>query len=455
MTPAEILRLFAEESPVRDGKPVDIRVCTDSRSVTPGDCFVALAGEKFDGHDYLEEVAAKGASIAVVHRDAPAPRSLPLIRVDDTVAALQRAAARYRASLKIPIIAVGGSNGKTSTKEQIACVLGAKFQISKTEGNLNNHIGVPLTLLRIGAGTEAAVVELGTNHPGEIELLMKIARPDVSVVTNIGNEHLEFFMDQQGVFQEEGVLVELLPKDGLAVLNADCPYTTRMRQRARSGVVTGGFAEGADIRVSSREDTEAGQFFTIEHAGLNEKFELPVPGAHMASNASLSVAVGAAFEVPLWAMAQRLRGLKIPGGRMRSVTRGGITVIDDSYNANPSSMEAALAYLVSRQGRRIAVLGGMGELGGESERWHVHIGRKAADLGVDMLVAVGLSGQQYARGAYDRVSRVEIYADNATAGEFLKRELRKGDVVLFKASRSAKLEQVVEAVGFGGGSGGH
>jgi len=455
MTPAEILRLFAGESPVRDGKPVTIRVSTDTRSIAAGDCFVAIQGDTFDGHDYVAEAASKGAAIAVVHRDVQAPANLPLIRVDNTVAALQRAAATYRRSIKIPIAAVGGSNGKTSTKEQLACVLGAKYHTAKTEGNLNNHIGVPLTLLRIGAGAEAAVVEIGTNHPGEIEALMRLVEPDLAVVTNIGMEHLEFFVDQEGVFKEEGMLVEMLPAKGLAVLSADDGYTAKMRARARCGVVTGGFAAEADFRVVDREDNDAGQTFTIEHDGQAEKFELPVPGVHMAGNAALAVAVGAAFTIPLWAMAQRLRMLRLPGGRMRVVNRGGIVAVDDTYNANPSSMEAALKYLVSRKGRRIAVLGPMGELGEDGDRWHWLAGRKAAELGVDLLVTVGAAAGGYAQGAYERIGRIETFPDNSSAGEFLRRELRAGDVVLFKASRAARLEKAVELAGFADMRGGH
>ncbi|MBX7158159.1 MAG: UDP-N-acetylmuramoyl-tripeptide--D-alanyl-D-alanine ligase [Verrucomicrobiae bacterium] len=421
-------------------------VNTDSRRVIKGDCFFALKGERYDAHDFIEEVIARGAVTAVVERDVKTLKEFPLIRVDNTVLALQQLASFYRDSLKIPIVAVAGSNGKTSTKELIAAALSSRWNAAKTLGNLNNHLGVPLTLLGIDPEHEAAVVELGTNHPGEIAFLTKLVKPTVGVITNIGLEHLEFFKDEAGVAKEEGALLEGMENQAIAILNADDSWTESLRGRAKGKVLTAGFSESADVRVSKLEQNDKGQSFCVTFQDDEKIFELPLVGRHLAGNAALAIATGLSLDFSLAEMAEGLKRVSLPSGRMKVyVAKGGGKVIDDSYNANPSSMKAALHYLAGLSGRRIAVLGDMGELGEEASQWHRYVGREAAQLPLDLVVAIGREAGNYAQGTAGKI-KVETFVGVEEAVDFLKKNVGSNDVILVKASRSARLERVVEAL---------
>ncbi len=428
------------------------RVSTDTRATQAGDLFFALRGERFDAHDFVGRAAAAGAAGAVVARGVEAPEGFPLIRVADTLRALRSLAAAWRREWTIPVVAVGGSNGKTSTKELVAAVLEASWRAAKTEGNLNNHIGVPLTMLAVEPGHGAAVIEIGTNHPGEVADLAALARPDVAVLTNIGLEHLEFLKDEAGVAREEGALLEALTAEGTAVLNADDPWTGSLRVRARGRVLLAGFAAGADVRVVRREPVAGGQEVVLAHAGGESRLRLPLAGRHMAQNLALAVAAGLALGADPAGMAGPVAAVRLPGGRMRTARREGVTFLDDSYNANPSSMAAALAELGGMAGRKIAVLGTMGELGPEAARWHEETGRVAAAGGADMVVAVGPFAEDYLRGAG---AGARGFGTAAEAAAYLKGELKPGDNVLLKASRSARFEAIAEALGVGAAADGH
>lgn len=426
------------------------RVTTDSRSAGAGDCFFALRGEHFDGHDFVGDAVVAGAAAAVVERGVGCAGGAAIIRVTDALGALQRLATGYRRSLSIPVVAIGGSNGKTSTKELTAAALSAGFRVAKTRGNLNNHIGAPLTLLEIGPEHGAAVIEVGTNHPGEIAALAAIVAPTVAVVTNIGPEHLEFLGDEAGVAREEGSLLDGVGEDGAAVLNADDGWLGELRSRARCRVITGGFGEGADVRVECVGSGEAGQRLRANSGGDVVEFDLPLPGRHMAQNAALALAAGTALGLGLGPMAGMFAGVRLPGGRMRCLAREGVRLIDDSYNANPASMRAALGHLSTYSGRRVAVLGTMGEMGDGAGSWHRDAGAEAKRLGIDRLVAVGPFAGEYRSGAG---GEAEVFADVAGAVAFLRGEVRAGDTVLLKASRSARFERIAEALGFGTASG--
>jgi UDP-N-acetylmuramoyl-tripeptide--D-alanyl-D-alanine ligase len=426
------------------------RVGTDSRDLRAGDVFVALVGERFDGHDFVAEAASRGAAAVVVSRECGA--AVPQIRVADPLAALQRLASEYRATLSIPVIAVAGSNGKTSTKEMCAVVAGVKFVPQRTRGNLNNHIGVPLTLLSIDAEHTAAVVEVGTNHPGEIAELSALVRPTHAVLTNIGAEHLEFLGDEAGVAREEGALLEGLPPEAVAVLNADDAWTPELRTRTRARVLTAGGAESADVRVENWRAAGNGQLFDFVSDGARVPCDLPLPGRHMAGNAALAVAVGRELGVDVAAAAQALHQVTVPGARMRLSRREGITLIDDSYNANPSSMRAALDELALSPGRTIAVLGTMGELGPDAAGWHTAVASHAGARAIDLLVGVGPFADAYAAGAPSIVRRVP---DAAAAVEYLSGVLHAGDTVLLKASRSARFERIAAGLGFDAAGGAH
>jgi len=423
-----------------------LRVWTDSRGVRPGDCFCALRGDRFDGHDFVAAAVSSGAVAVVVERDMAVQGDAAVIRVDDVLGALQRLAGWYRAGLTIPVVAVGGSNGKTSTKELVACALSSGFRVAKTRGNLNNHIGAPLTLLEIGPEHGAAVIEVGTNHPGEIAALAAITAPTVGVITNIGPEHLEFFKDEAGVAKEEGSLLDALGERDLAILNADDRWTSELRSRARCRVITGGTGEAADVRVQSVEATPSGQRLEAKSNGESARFELPLHGDHMVQNAALALATGVGLGLGLGGMARSMAAVSLPAGRMRCLTRCGIRMIDDSYNANPGSMRAALKHLAGFGGRKVAVLGTMGELGPGAAKWHEDMGAHALTIGIDLIVAVGPHAGDYLAGA-DRSG--VAFADAAEAAAFLKGELREGDTVLVKASRSARFEQIAGALGFG------
>lgn len=452
MTTSEIAAACRGEVVSGDRGAVVSRATTDSRSARAGDCFFALRGEHFDGHDFVGAAVAAGAAAVVVQRAIPGTCGAAVIRVADTLAALQGLAARYRATLAIPVVAIGGSNGKTSTKELAAAALASGFRVAKTRGNLNNHIGAPLTLLEIGDEHGAAVIEVGTNHPGEIAALAAIVAPTVAVVTNIGPEHLEFLGDEAGVAQEEGSLLEALGEGHAAVLNADDEWCGELRSRARCRVITAGFSGSADVRIESLASGESGQRLRASAGGESVELDIPLHGRHMAQNAALGLAAGAALGLRLDAMAGTISGVTLPGGRMRCAARDGIRLIDDSYNANPGSMRAALKHLASLGGRRIAVLGTMGEMGAGAGEWHREIGAEARRLGIDRLVAVGPFAEDYRAGAG---GIADVFGDVAGAVAFLGGEVRAGDAVLVKASRAAKFEQIAGALGFGarGGEG--
>ncbi|HEY1790702.1 MAG TPA: UDP-N-acetylmuramoyl-tripeptide--D-alanyl-D-alanine ligase [Verrucomicrobiae bacterium] len=428
-------------------------VCTDSRRAKPGDVFFAIKGENFDGHAFLNDVAEKKATALVVeHKKIPA--KLPgcaVLAVPDTIAALGKFAAAYRRDFSLPIVCVCGSNGKTTTKELIASVLKQKFSTLWSEASFNNNIGVPLTLLRMEKTHEAAVLEAGTNHPGELAPLLEMIRPGLGVLTNVGREHLEFFGDMAGVAREEGQLAELLPKDGTLFVNGDNQWTPEVVRRTRARVVCLGFGEKNDWRAENVRLDKNGVTF-VAAAPVKEfcgEYRLSLLGRHQAQNALFAVALGAQVGM---AAAQIQRGLadcKPAKMRMQYWEAGGIRVLDDAYNANADSMVAALETLrdLPMQGRRVAVLGDMAELGAHSEAAHAEVGRRAAELQVGQLFAVGKMAPIMARAARDAgLSRVIEFENVEAATKAVKSFLKSGDLVLLKASRSSRLERIAETL---------
>jgi UDP-N-acetylmuramoyl-tripeptide--D-alanyl-D-alanine ligase len=428
-------------------------VCTDSRQARAGDLFFAIKGEKFDGHDYLAEVAAKKvAAVVIEHKKMPA--ILPecgVLAVDDVRAALGKLAAAYRRGFDLPVIAVAGSNGKTTTKELLASVLRQKFSTLWSEASFNNDIGVPLTLLRLEKGHQAAVLEAGTNHPGELAPLVKMIDPKYGVITSIGREHLEFFGDVAGVAQEEGWLAELLPAEGKLFLSGDNEWAGLIAARAKARVVRVGFGENNDWRaVKTRLDKNGTTFQVIApDQGFSGEYRVNLLGRHQVGNALFAIAIGAEIGLK---HAEVLRGLaecQPPKMRMQFWEANGVRVLDDAYNANADSMIAALETLcdLPLQGRRVAVLGDMGELGRHSESAHAEVGRHAAKLGIGQLFAIGKMAATTARAARGAgLTRVIEFADVEAAVVAVKKFLKTGDVVLLKASRSARLERIAETL---------
>lgn len=428
-----------------------LRVCTDSRQAQPGDAFFAIPGERFDGHDFLREAARKGAAAVVVAREKVPAASLgcAVIAVDAPRAALGRLAARYRQTFELPVTAVGGSNGKTTTKELVAAVLKQKFNTLWSEGSFNNDIGVPLTLLKLKKPHRAAVLEIGTNHPGELAPLVSMIAPKYGVITNIGREHLEFFGDVAGVAREEGWLAELLPAEGALFLNGDDEWSGRLAERARARVVRAGFSEGNDWRARGAQVGNQGLSFAVDgpRADFAGEYQINLVGRHQVINALFALAIGAELGLERGQVEAGLADCQAAKMRLQLWDFNGVRVLDDAYNANADSMLAALQTLLDLpcQGRRVAVLGDMAELGAHSEAAHEEVGRHAAQLGVGQLFAVGAMASATARGARGAgLNRVFEFADVETAAAAIKSFVKHGDVLLLKASRAARLERVAE-----------
>jgi len=430
------------------------RVSTDSRAVQPGDLFVALAGEKFDAHDFLADVAQKGAAVVVVSRAKAAlasrlPPSIGVIAVDDTRLALGKFAAYYRSDFHLPVVAVGGSNGKTTTKELIASVLRQKFDTLWSEASFNNDIGVPLTLLKLESTHGAAVLEAGTNHPGELAPLLRMIRPRYGVITNIGREHLEFFGDLSGVAQEEGTIAEVLPADGTLFVNGDNEWTPAIVKRTRAGVVKVGFGAQNDWRAQNVRVGEDGVSFDVaaprpEYSG---EYGVRLVGRHQVPNALLALAVGTELGVSPDLARRGLVECAPPKMRLQVWVANGVRVIDDTYNANADSMLAALETLADLPcaGRRVAVLGDMAELGEHTTDAHREVGRRAVELGMDRLIAVGKFAGTTAEAAREAGAKdVLEFPDVTSAAVAVQAFVRRDDLVLLKASRVTGLEKLVE-----------
>ncbi len=431
-------------------------VCTDSRQAKADDLFFAIRGEKFDGHDFLNEVAAKNIAAAVVEKSkVQSPKSkvpdCAMLVVNDARIALGKLAAAYRTQFDLPIICVGGSNGKTTTKELIASVLRRKFSTLASEASFNNDIGVPMTLLRLEKSHQAAVLEAGTNHPGELAPLVKMIAPKFGVLTNIGREHLEFFGDVAGVAQEEGWLAELLPSDGKLFVNGDNEWTEKIIARAKAKIVRVGLGEKNDWRAEKIRLDKNGVTFRVQTAEENlcGEYRINLLGRHQVTNALFAIAVGEELGLSRAEIQSGLAECKPPKMRLQFWEANGVRVLDDCYNANADSTIAALETLcdLPLQGRRVAVLGDMAELGAHSESAHAEIGRRAAELKIGQLFAVGKMASVTAKAARDGgLNRVIEFENVESAVTAIRKFLKSGDVVLLKASRASRLERIAETL---------
>ncbi len=426
------------------------RVCTDSRQLQAGDLFFALSGERFDGHDFLPEVVKRAGAVVVQRGRAPgAAGGCGVIAVADPRQALGALATEYRKDFTLPLVAVAGSNGKTGTKELIAAVLRQKLQTLWSEASFNNDIGVPVTLLKLERKHQAGVLEAGTNHPGELEPLVRMIRPQYGVVTCVGREHLEFFGDLAGVAREEGWLAELVPAKGKLFVNGDNEWTERVVERTRAGVVRVGLGETNGWRARSLRLDKQGVTFRVDAplAAFSGEYRVNLLGRHQAANALFAVALGAELGLEPEEIQRGLAECKPAKMRLELWERKGVRVLDDAYNANADSMIAALQTLkeLPCRGRRVAVLGDMAELGAHSESAHEEVGRRAAELGVGQLFAVGKMAPVMARGARRAgLSRVIEFADVEAAAAAVSKFVKTGDVLLLKASRATRLERIAE-----------
>jgi UDP-N-acetylmuramoyl-tripeptide--D-alanyl-D-alanine ligase len=418
-------------------------VSTDSRQVMPGSLFVALRGERFDAHDFLGQLVGNPVAAVVVER-LPDNYPLPALVVPDTLAALGRIGNFWRRRFAIPVIGVTGSNGKTTVKEMISAILVAAFGAEgrlATQGNLNNEIGVPLTVTRLTAAHQAAVVELGMNHPGEIARLAAIAEPTVALVNNAQREHQEFMHTVEAVARENGAVLQALPADGVAVFPGDDEYTALWRELAGDRkVMTFGLDDTCDVRAAYTA-TGFGSELAVQAGVERFTIQLAAAGVHNVRNALAAIACALAAGIPLEAIVRGLEAFAPVSGRLqRKQATCGATVIDDSYNANPDSVRAAIDVLAQYPAPRILVLGDMGEVGTQGPEFHQEIGAYAASRGIDTVLATGdLARHMTGSGAqhYEQFDELLAALDQRLGS-------KSDATVLVKGSRFMKMERVVQ-----------
>lgn len=444
LTLAEIACLAGAECPPEHREVRIGRVQTDSRAIRPDDLFVALVGPRFDGHNFVAEAFRAGAVAALVDRwpsgiDAKAP----LLRSTDSLKALQRLAQGYRKLLNPRVIGITGSNGKTSTKEMVSALLATRYRTVATPANLNNHIGVPLTLLSMDEDVECVVVEMGMNHPGEIEVLASIAAPDHAIITKLGWAHVAAFGSKEGIAWEKGALVRCLPDHGYAILPADDGLVRGLSEWTAASCLFAGSDPNAHGRFSVLSLDESGcRFKWIGQTGQTT-VNLSYPGLHMVRNASLALLVGETLGCSLEQMAQTLSSVQIPGNRMKLYRFSGGWLLDDSYNASPDSIEASIHTLGTLPGgRMVALLGAMGELGELSAVLHQTVAQAAVNSGVRLLFALGDEAKPMVEAAAAKGIQSAWFANHDDLVEAYLSEFRQGDRVLVKGSRAQTMEKV-------------
>jgi UDP-N-acetylmuramoyl-tripeptide--D-alanyl-D-alanine ligase len=425
-------------------------ISIDSRSLGVGDAFFAIHGERLDGHGFLRDAVGRGAACLVIHSvPDDLPPGVPVVLVDDTTAALGRLGAWHRQRFAIPVAAVTGSNGKTTTKEMMAAVLGSLGPVLKPESSFNNQWGLPLTLLKLTAEHRAAALELGTNKPGEIAALAEIARPTIAAVTTVSSAHTEFLGSLDGIQAEKSALVRAISADGAVVLNADDPRVFGMRGASRARVRTFGAMKAADIRATEIADTPAGVSFVLQIPAGRRTVRLRFAGRHNVTNALAAAGVGVALGLPLEQIASGLEAARPAKGRCVWRRAGALRILDDTYNANPVSVLAALDTLRASAGgmRRVVVLGDMLELGSIADALHQEMGRAVAASGAAEFVGLGRRSRIAVEAAREaglsESHHAETFED--TVAHLLKR-LAPGDAVLVKGSRGMRMERVVDAL---------
>jgi len=420
----------------------------DTRTQNPGDVYFALRGPNHDGHKFLSAAIEKGASAVVVERwdglQPVNPGAARTLLVPDTERALQDLALWARQKWGGPVIGVTGSAGKTTTKDATAHLLETELPVGKTNGNFNNHVGVPLSLLRLPDSCRAAVIEMGMNHAGEIRRLADIARPNFGVVTNVGYAHVEFFDSIEGIAAAKRELIEGLPPDGVAVLNADDSRVSRFAEVHPGTSITFGFSEGACVRAENVEYGVAGSRFRA----LGVDFESPLSGHHAVMNLLAAIAVAHAFEIPAERLRPAVASFTVGAMRGQRIEHRGIVIWDDCYNSNPEAAQSMLDVLRETPAAwRIAVLGEMLELGHAAEELHRQVGRYAgrhAAGHVDLLIGVRGAARYMVEAAAQAGVEAEFFEDPAEAGERARQVARSGDAILFKGSRGVKVEKALE-----------
>ena len=434
-------------------------VSIDTRTMESGDVFFAIKGPNFDGHDFVVDAASKGASAAVVDKGfklgsgASVAEGFATIEVRDALSALGDAATLARVKMPVPLVAVAGTSGKTTTKEMTAAILALSGPILKTRGNMNTLVGLPLTLLSQEGSHQGVVVELGISELGEMPTLARIAKPDVAVITNVGRGHLEGLHSLEGVAEAKGELFGSLGPEGTMVVNIDDPHVVRVSEEVLSrgmGVkrVTFGAATGADVRISEITPHGVdGLGVTCEVAGEELQVSLCSPLVANAYNAAAAIGAARALGASLEGAGEALSALGQLPGRMEVIKTGSFTLLDDTYNANPDSVAAALSTLGGAPGRKVAVLGDMLELGDDSMEAHRGSGSLAARVGASVVVAIGRFSKETTSGAFEAgLKEVYHFNDNKEALSTLSAIIKEKDTVLVKGSRSAGLDEIVSAL---------
>lgn len=447
---------FANFVKVVGGIPVaqetpDVRVtgvAIDHRQVQPGDAFVAFVGQRVDGHQFVDEAFRRGASVAVVTKDVKTALG-PCVRVPNALEAVQSLARWERNQFDGPVIGITGSNGKTTTKEMVAAALSALGPCVYTSANQNNELGLPLTILQRDTSHRAMVLEMGMRGLGQIAELCAIARPTVGVITHIGYNHIELLGSQENIALAKTELIASLPDDGIAVLNGDDPWLRRMSHRTNARIVWYGMSEACDIRALSVDWSQEGMAFDVDTPHGPARMRIRLLGQHNVMNALAAVAVGHVLGLTLEAIAEGLSRVEAQRGRLRLMSARDVTVIDDAYNASPSSVAASLEVLqrIARPPHRVAVLGDMLELGDMEAEAHREAGRQAASVGVDRLFCVGERAVELAQSAKEAgLGHVRHFRTVDELIPELEAHLSPGDVVLIKASRAMQLDRVVDAL---------
>ena len=432
-------------------------IVTDTRKIVPGALFVALKGERFNGEDFAAQAVEQGAAGVLVgseYKQQPGEFGATLIKaVADTQLAYQQLAAFWRRKFDIPVIAITGSNGKTTTKDMTAAVLSARFPVLKTQGNFNNEIGMPYTLLQLNDMHRAAVVEIGMRGLGQIAALAPFAAPEIGIVTNVGETHIELLGSIENIAKAKAELVEAIPAGGTVILNNDNPYTAAMKDKAKAGVriVTFGIDNDADIKAAALISHAGKTFFQcrIGREGEQKQLSIPMLGRHNVSNALAAVAAGHVLGLTAEQIAEGLESLEMTGMRFECKRIGAYNIINDAYNASPMSMEASLTTLkeiAADKGKRsIAVLGDMLELGHVAVPAHQKVGQQAAAAGVCGLITLGEMGREIARGAREAgLEAVYSFDTHEEAAAKLRELLQPEDTILFKGSRGMKMETIID-----------
>lgn len=423
-------------------------ITTDSRKAKEGSLFVAIKGARADGHDFILQTAEQGALAALTERELP-ECPIPYIRVESTLQAVKDIAEYYLKQLEIPVVGITGSVGKTSTKEMIAAVLAQKYNVLKTLGNFNNELGLPLTVFRLREEHEIAVLEMGINHFGEMHRLAKIARPDTCVITNIGYCHLENLIDRDGVLRAKTEIFDYMKPGGTAILNGDDDKLATVKEVHGRKAVYFGLNPENNIYADEIEPMGLkGISCCIHTAKGSFSVLIPIPGRHMVCNALAGTAVGLQYGLTLGQIKKGIESLQSLSGRFHIIEANGMTIVDDCYNANPMSMKASLDVLKDALGRKVAILGDMGELGENEAALHAEVGEHAAHSGIDCLICAGTLSEHMAQAAREANPELRVirYAQREQLMEDLKELVKPGDTVLVKASHAMQFEKIVEAL---------